>query len=99
MCGIAGIVGRLSPSNREGLKRMYDALEHRGPDAGGFWEAPADSSGRSVLLAHRRLSILDLSPAGAQPMVDPPRRHAIVYHGEMDNYDEILDQPPSPGQT
>jgi asparagine synthase (glutamine-hydrolysing) len=99
MCGIAGIIGRLSASNREGLKRMYDALEHRGPDAGGFWEAPADSSGRSVLLAHRRLSILDLSPAGAQPMVDPQSGNAIVYNGEIYNYLELRDQLLSQGQA
>src|SRR5260370_22959806 len=78
---------------------MYDALEHRGPDAGGLWEAPADSSGRSVLLAHRRLSILDLSPAGAQPIVDPPSGNAIVYNGEMYKYVELRDQLLSQGQS
>src|SRR5258708_7984935 len=99
MCGIAGIVGRLSLSNREGLKRMYDALEHRGPDAGGIWEAPADSSGRSVLVGHRRLAVLDLWRAGGQPMVDPQSGNAIVYNGEMYNYVELRDQLLSQGQS
>lgn len=99
MCGIAGIIGRLSTSNREALQRMHDAVVHRGPDAGGFWEAPPDSNGRSVMLAHRRLSILDLSPSGAQPMVDSQNGNAIVYNGEMYNYVELRDELLSAGQV
>jgi asparagine synthase (glutamine-hydrolysing) len=86
MCGIAGIIGRLNDPNRAALKRMSDAIEHRGPDASGTWVSTPDSRGWGTLLAHRRLSILDLSPAGAQPMVDPATGHVVVYNGEIYNF-------------
>jgi hypothetical protein len=79
MCGIAGIIGRLDNMNRAALERMSDAMVHRGPDASGTWVSAPDSRGWGALLAHRRLSILDLSPAGAQPMVDPVTGHVIVF--------------------
>ena len=66
MCGIAGLIGRLDDCNRAALKRMSDAMVHRGPDANGTWISAPDTRGWGALLAHRRLSILDLSPAGAQ---------------------------------
>ena len=74
MCGIAGIVGEISEPNRTALRSMAAAMDHRGPDAGGFWESPADAEGRGCLLGFRRLSILDLSTAADQPMTDPVRR-------------------------
>ena len=86
MCGIAGIMGQLDNTNRAALERMSSALSHRGPDADGTWVSAPDASGRGVLLAHRRLSILDLSPAGAQPMVDPVTGHVLVLNGEIYNY-------------
>jgi asparagine synthase (glutamine-hydrolysing) len=89
MCGIAGIVGQLDPANRSALKRMNDAMTHRGPDGEGYWESAADDSGRGVLLAHRRLAILDLSSAADQPMVDPVSGHAVVLNGEIYNYTEL----------
>lgn len=92
MCGIAGVVGRLSGANRDALRRMHDAMLHRGPDANGFWESAADSEGRGLLLAHLRLSILDLSPAGAQPMVDPVSGNVIVFNGEIYNYRQLRDE-------
>ena len=91
MCGIAGIVGNLSRENRAALAAMSGAMVHRGPDAHGIWESSADDRGRGVLLAHRRLSILDLSPAGAQPMLDPVTGHAIVFNGEIYNFRELRD--------
>jgi asparagine synthase (glutamine-hydrolysing) len=89
MCGIAGIVGRLDDLNRAALERMNDAMSHRGPDANGTWVSAPDSRGWGALLAHRRLSILDLSPAGAQPMVDPVTGHAIVFNGEIYNFRDL----------
>ncbi len=86
MCGIAGIIGRLDPTNEAALRRMNRALVHRGPDAEGFWTSPPDAGGRGAMLAHRRLSILDLSPAGAQPMTDPVTGDVITYNGEIYNY-------------
>jgi asparagine synthase (glutamine-hydrolysing) len=89
MCGIAGIVGRLSEPNRAALKRMNDALRHRGPDGEGVWESAPDERGWGVLFGHRRLSILDLSTAASQPMVDPTEGDAIVFNGEVYNYVEL----------
>ena len=89
MCGIAGILGLLSGSNRNALKRMTDAIAHRGPDGQGFWESQPDESGWGALLGHRRLSILDLSTAASQPMVDPSSGDALVLNGEIYNYVEL----------
>jgi asparagine synthase (glutamine-hydrolysing) len=89
MCGIAGIVGRVMDSNRGALRRIAGALAHRGPDAHGFWESPADARGDGCLLAHRRLSILDLSAAADQPMVDARTGDVIVFNGEVYNFREL----------
>ena len=86
MCGIAGILGRLEDGNRSALARMSAAMVHRGPDGEGTWESSPDGAGRGVLLAHRRLAILDLSPAGAQPMVDPLSGDVVAFNGEIYNY-------------
>src|SRR4051794_6196943 len=89
MCGIAGIIGKLDQANRTALDRMNDAMLHRGPDANGIWCSPPDDRGRGALLAHRRLAILDLSPAGVQPMVDPVTGHVITFNGEIYNYRDL----------
>jgi asparagine synthase (glutamine-hydrolysing) len=99
MCGIAGIIGRLSESNRAALKRMNDALAHRGPDSDGWWEAAPDSRAWGAMLAHRRLSILDLSPAGSQPMVDAVTGDVVVLNGEIYNYSALRDRLVTAGQT
>ena len=67
MCGIAGFVGQAQGGYRGALDRMLGTIAHRGPDDSDTW---ADES-LDVALGHRRLSILDLSPAGGQPMVSP----------------------------
>jgi asparagine synthase (glutamine-hydrolysing) len=89
MCGIAGIIGRLDNVNFAALERMSDAMVHRGPDASGTWISAKDSRGWGTLLAFRRLSILDLSPTGDQPMVDPVTGHVIVFNGEIYNFREL----------
>lgn len=85
MCGIAGIV-HSSPSAdlRGGLARMQAALAHRGPDGAGQW---LSVDGR-VGFSHLRLSIIDLTDAGAQPMRSPAG-HVITYNGEIYNYLEL----------
>jgi asparagine synthase (glutamine-hydrolysing) len=98
MCGIAGIIGRLDERNRAALKRMSDAMVHRGPDASGTWVSAPDSRGWGALMAHRRLSILDLSPAGAQPMVDPMTGHVVVFNGEIYNFGELRRRLEADGQ-
>jgi len=80
MCGIAGYLGDFAA---ELLPRMNQAQAHRGPDGQGVW-----SSGR-VGLAHVRLAILDLSPAGHQPMSDVRGRVTLVFNGEIYNYREL----------
>src|SRR4051794_6548957 len=77
---------------------MNGAMVHRGPDDSGTWISVPDSRGWGVLLAHRRLSILDLSPAGAQPMVDPVTGHVVVFNGEIYNFRDLRQHLVSEGQ-
>ena len=97
MCGIAGIIGRIDQPNGEALARMSRAMAHRGPHAEGHWASAPDEAGWGAMLAHRRLSILDLSPAGAQPMIDPVTGHCIVFNGEIYNYRELRSRLPREG--
>ena len=83
MCGIAGILGALDETNRAALRSLSAAIEHRGPDSAGSWESKPDDRGHGCMLAHRRLSIIDLSTASDQPMSDPDERHTIVFNGEI----------------
>src|SRR5229473_2879459 len=99
MCGIAGIIGRIGERNRAALQRMSDAMVHRGPDGAGTWESAPDERGFGTLLCHRRLAILDLSPAGAQPMVDPISGHVIVFNGEIYNFQELRARLAATGQS
>lgn len=89
MCGIAGIVdfsGRTSPAElRRIAVAMAESLSHRGPDAAGVWVAPDGI----CALSHRRLSVIDLSEDGQQPMVAPGGRQAISFNGEIYNYREL----------
>jgi len=87
MCGIAGIVGRPEASDAI-MVSMLRAMAHRGPDGAGLWSA-ALRSGRAIVLGHRRLSILDLSEAGAQPMADSTGRFHLTHNGEIYNFTEV----------
>src|SRR6516162_334553 len=98
MCGIAGIIGRLDELNLAALERMSDAMVHRGPDDSGMWVSAPDSRGWGALLGFRRLSILDLSPAGAQPMVDPVTGHVVVFNGEIYNFGDLRQHLVAEGQ-
>src|SRR6185312_14104613 len=99
MCGIAGILGRIDEANQAALRRMSRALTHRGPDAEGFWTGAPDDRGHGCMLAHRRLSILDLSDAAAQPMSDPTGAKTITFNGEIYNYRELRSDLTAAGQT
>lgn len=86
MCGIAGEIRRLAgndPLDATAVRRVNDAQRHRGPDGEGVW-----SDGRAVL-GHRRLTILDLSDAAAQPLRDPATGVALTFNGEIYNYMEL----------
>ena len=98
MCGIAGIIGRLDDRNRAALARMCEAMVHRGPDDSGTWASAPDARGWGALLGFRRLSILDLSPAGAQPMEDPVTGHVMVFNGEIYNFVDLRRRLEAEGQ-
>lgn len=87
MCGIAGIFSAREVGDREldVLEAMNRRLAHRGPDAYGIWSNREAGIG----LAHRRLSIIDLSKAGAQPMHSESGRLTIVFNGEIYNFEEL----------
>ncbi len=85
MCGVAGVFGSSREAQAESVRRMADAILHRGPDDGGVW-VDADAG---IALAHRRLSILDLSPAGHQPMCSSSGRFVIAFNGEIYNHLEL----------
>jgi len=88
MCGIVGIYNfcSLRPIDRSGLWAMTRILAHRGPDDEGFFcDGP-------VGFGHRRLSILDLSERGHQPMTTPDGRYTISYNGEIYNYLELRNE-------
>lgn len=90
MCGITGfILPEDEQSARLRLQRMTDSLRHRGPDDEGQAILPADREGWVTGMGHRRLSILDLTPAGHQPMATPDRVGWIVYNGEIYNFQEL----------
>jgi asparagine synthase (glutamine-hydrolysing) len=86
MCGIVGIISNKSIGVLEDtVKRMNDLQFHRGPDGEGFWK----SDHKNVLFAHRRLSIIDLSEAGTQPMASYDNRYIITFNGEIYNYQAL----------
>ena len=90
MCGITGFVrfGGQASALATVARSMADTLSHRGPDDSGVWvDAEA-----GIALAHRRLSILDLSPAGHQPMVSACGRFVIVFNGEIYNHRDLRDR-------
>jgi asparagine synthase (glutamine-hydrolysing) len=83
MCGIAGIYDRGGEHDASAVSRMLDVQAHRGPDGCGTWADPG------IVLGHRRLAFLDLSPEGAQPMQYGEDRYVITYNGEVYNYVEL----------
>lgn len=87
MCGITGVFNhsRREDVSEEKIRLMRDSMTHRGPDDSGIYINPD----RSVGLGHRRLSIIDLSPLGRQPMTDSTGRLYITYNGEIYNFREL----------
>lgn len=97
MCGIVGIYGFAATprDDRSVLVRMRDAMVHRGPDDADLWIAPD----RSAALAHRRLSIVDLSEAGRQPMTNEDGSIWLTFNGEIYNHARLRAQLLEAGHT
>ena len=87
MCGIAGFISPKRMLNVSVLKKMTDIISYRGPDGEGQWI----SQNEQVGLGHRRLSIIDISEAGSQPM-HYLNRFSIVFNGEIYNYIELKEE-------
>jgi len=86
MCGLTGFFDpeRNPPADRQGrIRAMTASLHHRGPDAKGIWV------GDRIALGHRRLAIVDLSEAGAQPMASACGRYVIAFNGEIYNHTDL----------
>ncbi|MBA3921431.1 MAG: N-acetylglutaminylglutamine amidotransferase, partial [Nostocaceae cyanobacterium] len=83
MCGIYGYIG----SEQLNSRKVLAALHHRGPDSQGTWQGTVDSG--QIHLVHTRLAILDLTPAGHQPMVDTVTGNVLVFNGEIYNFREL----------
>lgn len=90
MCGIAGLIST-EPERR--IEAMLNSIEHRGRDDQGVWTSPqTDDSGSRVCFGHRRLSIIDTSSAGHQPMLSADGRYVVILNGEIYNYRELREQ-------
>lgn len=87
MCGIAGICN-FAGNVKENVERMKERMFHRGPDAGGTYI----SEDGNVALGHRRLSVVDLSQNGSQPMASHSGRYVIAYNGEIYNYKQVAER-------
>lgn len=95
MCGIVGIATARGSIEMDCVVRMRDTLRHRGPDDAGEWW----SADRCVGLGHRRLAIIDLSPAGHQPMQDASGELCIVFNGEIYNFVDLRRELASKGHA
>jgi asparagine synthase (glutamine-hydrolysing) len=95
MCGIAGLISN-EPEARIGA--MLNAIEHRGRDDEGTWVSTA-INGRQVCLGHRRLSIIDTSSAGHEPMFSHDRRLVLTFNGEIYNYRELREELSAKGHA
>lgn len=95
MCGIAGHVSFKSVPSIDGVERLVEGIKHRGPDDNGVWV----SKNNTCVLGHVRLSIIDLSPLGHQPMVDEITGNSIVFNGEIYNFKELRKECEIKGET
>ncbi len=92
MCGICGVVGLIDPEDASRVSIAMHALEHRGPDGQGQWEWTNKTTGFGAVMAHTRLSILDLREISGQPMVDKETQVCLVFNGEIYNFKELRKQ-------
>ena len=83
MCAILGLLGSQVISKLPSFENALNLLSHRGPDAQGIWKD------KDILLGHRRLSIIDLTKTGHQPMIDKKTGSILIFNGEIYNYKEL----------
>ena len=95
MCGIAGFISLDHSISTEKLKSAVSCIQHRGPDAAGFYFSPDNKIG----FGHRRLSIIDLSETANQPMFSADGRYCIVFNGEVYNFKELKSTLADKGQS
>jgi len=88
LCGITGFIDLKNKIEKAHLQKMVTTLSHRGPDDEGIWFDPKSG----IALGHRRLSILDISQEGHQPMVSASGRYVIVYNGEVYNFKTLRNE-------
>ena len=88
MCGINGFYSNSASTFNNVIAKMNLAISHRGPDSNGSWSDKKSG----IVLGHQRLSILDLSIAGHQPMKSNSERYILTYNGEVYNHLEIRDE-------
>ena len=88
MCGIGFIIGKTKEDFSYCLKKLLDHQKHRGPDYNDFYLRKL-TNGLKVGFSHTRLSLLDLSRSGNQPMKDPISNNILVFNGEIYNFKEI----------
>src|SRR5947209_3448720 len=94
MCGIVGVYARDGAElDSERVERMRDTMVHRGPDDCGLWRSDAGD----VVLGHRRLAIIDLSPAGRAPMGNEDGSVQVTFNGEIYNHEQLRAEPQSRG--
>ena len=93
MCGICGEIGTVHATDTAAVEAMSDVMVPRGPDGHGTYTKD------HVVFGHRRLAIIDLSEAGAQPMHDADLRLSIVFNGCIYNYPELLEELRGLGHT
>lgn len=94
MCGIAGLCN-WGEGWRDNIERMNEKMYHRGPDGSGIWA----SQDGAVVMGHRRLAIVDLTPSGEQPMESHSGRYVIAYNGEIYNYRMIREKLQEEGRA
>jgi asparagine synthase (glutamine-hydrolysing) len=96
MCGIAGLI---APDTENRISRMLTSIEHRGrDDEGVFTSAAFGAHQLEACLGHRRLSIIDTSAAGHQPLISEDKRYALTYNGEIYNYLDIREELEAKGE-
>ena len=88
MCGITGFYSKTSSTFNNAILKMNSAISHRGPDNSGLWQ----DKNSGIVFGHQRLSILDLSSAGNQPMLSNSERFIITYNGEIYNHLDIRNE-------